>query len=125
MKRVPEYLVGRPGRGRQFLVCSFRQLDITQQSCYLLPCIGVIHIIFEYESHYRETKHGLRAKIDLSLDAIHGYFDRNGDKAFHFLRTSSRPSRNDADLRIGKIGKGDDRRLNKTKYSDYGVTPPS
>jgi hypothetical protein len=30
-----------------------------------VACIGVIHIIFEYESHYRETKHGLRAKIDL------------------------------------------------------------
>jgi hypothetical protein len=42
-----------------------------------------------------------------------------GDKAFYFLRASSGPPGDDADLCIGKIGKSYNGRFDKTKYPNH------
>src|ERR1041385_7077782 len=118
MQRISKNFISRTRRWRQLFFCTFGQLNIWKQSSYLLPCIRISHVIFKYKSYYGKSEHRLRAKIDLPLNAIHGYFNRYRYKTLYFLCTSSRPSCNNSDLRIGKIRKRYYGCFYKTKYSN-------
>src|SRR6185295_6114385 len=123
MQRVSKYLICRTGWRGKFFVSSFRQLNVGQQRCYLLPCIRIIDVIFKHKRNDRKPEHRLGTKIDLSLNAVHCNFNRDGNKALDFLCTSAWPACDDAYLCIGKIRKGYDRCFDKTKYPDDGKRP--
>src|SRR5262245_44101399 len=123
MKCVPEDLVCGSGRRRQFFLCAFWQFKVGKQGCDLLARIRIINIILEYQRDDREPKHRLRTKIDFSLYTIHRDLDRDRHKALHFLCTPTRPSCNNANLRVCKIREGDNGCSYETKDSNYGKSP--
>src|ERR1700722_13853374 len=103
---IAEYFAGRAGGRLDVGVDVVGQVGVVQEVVDLLAGIGIIDVIVEDELDDGEAEDSGGAEAGLSLNGVHGQFDRDGDELLYFFRASAGPLGDDGDLGVGDVGEG-------------------